>query len=87
MPSSFLGVLDVMLSYESAGTPALTSLTQYAAHREQFGMIPYAATFDATYVKAAVKSATLTSRIMMTCRTRGVALNARHRMFMRCLAP
>ena len=45
-----------MLSYESAGTPALSSLSQYAAHRDQFGIIPYAATFDAAYVRAAAQS-------------------------------
>jgi Spherulation-specific family 4 len=56
VPSSFLGALDVMLSYESAGAPTLGSLSQYAAHRDQFGIIPYATTFDATYVKAAAKS-------------------------------
>ena len=45
-----------MLSYESAGTPALGSLSQYAAHRSQFGIIPYAASFQATYAKSAAKS-------------------------------
>ena len=56
VPNSFLTALDVMLSYESAGTPALASLKQYGAHREQFGIIPYAASFDAAYVKAAAQS-------------------------------
>jgi hypothetical protein len=56
VPNVFLGALDVMLSYESAGTPTLASLERYAAHRQQFGIIPYAASFDATYVKAATKS-------------------------------
>ena len=56
VPSSFLGKVDVMLGYESAGTPPLASLSQFAAHRDQFGIIPYAATFDAAYVKAAAKS-------------------------------
>jgi hypothetical protein len=56
VPDSFLGSVDVMLSYESAGTPKLTNLTRYAAHRDQFGIIPYATAFDAAFVKAAAKS-------------------------------
>ena len=56
VPDSFLGTVDVMLSYESAGTPSLASLQQYASHRAEFGVIPYATNFDATYVKAAAKS-------------------------------
>jgi len=56
VPNSFLDTVDVMLSYESAGTPTLASLQKYAAHRDQFGIIPYATTFDAAYVKAAAKS-------------------------------
>jgi Spherulation-specific family 4 len=56
VPDSFLGSVDVMLSYESAGTPKLASLSQYAAHRDQFGIIPYAAAFDATYVRTAAQS-------------------------------
>jgi Spherulation-specific family 4 len=56
VPDSFLGTVDIMLSYESAGTPTLASLQKYAAHRDQFGIIPYATAFDAGYVKAASKS-------------------------------
>jgi Spherulation-specific family 4 len=56
VPDSFLGSVDIMLSYENAGTPKLTSLSRYTAHRDQFGIIPYAAAFDATFVQAAAKS-------------------------------
>jgi hypothetical protein len=56
VPNSFLGILDVVLGYESAGTPPLTSLGQFASHRSEMGIIPYAAAFDASYVKAAAQS-------------------------------
>ncbi|HEX3598197.1 MAG TPA: hypothetical protein VHU80_23975 [Polyangiaceae bacterium] len=50
------GALDVLLIYESGGTPALSSLTRYATQRSHYGIIPYAAKFDAVYAAAAVKS-------------------------------
>jgi len=56
VPDSFLGSVDVMLAYESGGVPKLSSLTKYAAHRTAFGIIPYAAAFDAAYVKSAAQS-------------------------------
>jgi hypothetical protein len=51
-----VAALDVMLSYESAGTPTLQSLAKYAEHRRQFGIIPYATSFDAAFVRQAAKS-------------------------------
>ena len=55
IPASFLDTVDVMLIYESAGTPALSTLSRYASGRSHYGIIPYAASFDATYVKSASK--------------------------------
>ena len=48
--------MDVILIYESAGTPALSTLTRYAGARSHYGIIPYAAKFDAAYVKSASRS-------------------------------
>ena len=56
VPDSYLDTVDIMLNYESAGLPPLNGLGKYAAQREHFGIIPYAAAFDASYVKAAVDS-------------------------------
>ena len=56
VPDSYLGSVDIMLSYESAGAPPLATLSQYAAHRSEFAIIPYAAKFDAGYAKAALDS-------------------------------
>ena len=56
VPDSYLDTVDIMLCYESAGVPTLASLTKYAAHREHFGIIPYAAKLDASYVKSARSS-------------------------------
>jgi hypothetical protein len=55
-PASFLDTVDVMLIYESAGAPQLSGLTRYAPERSHYGIIPYAATFDAAYVKSAARS-------------------------------
>jgi hypothetical protein len=56
VPNSFIGTVDVMLAYESAGTPTLNSLQKYAANREHFGIIPYATALDASFVQAAAHS-------------------------------
>ena len=53
VPDSYLGTVDVMLIYESAGVPSLASLAKFSTQRGHFAIIPYAAQFDATYVKAA----------------------------------
>ena len=56
VPNRYLGSVDVMLAYESAGTPTLASLQKYATHRDSFGIIPYQAAFDADFVRAAAQS-------------------------------
>jgi hypothetical protein len=56
VPSSFLDTVDVMLAYESAGTPALATPTKYAAQRAHFGIIPYGAALEPAYAKAASSS-------------------------------
>ena len=56
VPDSYLGSVDIMLSYESAGAPPLATLSKYATHRSEFAIIPYAAKFDASYAKAALDS-------------------------------
>jgi spherulation-specific family 4 protein len=54
---AFVGVLDTMLIYESKGLPAVSKLagwhTKYA--QTNFGVIPYGAAFDASFVQAARK--------------------------------
>jgi hypothetical protein len=56
VPAAFLDTVDVLLVYESAGTPQLSSLTRYAPDRTHYGIIPYAAQLDAAYVTSAAKS-------------------------------
>ncbi|HVY32077.1 MAG TPA: spherulation-specific family 4 protein [Polyangiaceae bacterium] len=56
VPNSFLSTVDVMLVYESAGTPTLNSLQKYASNRERYGIIPYAAALDVSFVKSATQS-------------------------------
>ncbi|HEX7451900.1 MAG TPA: spherulation-specific family 4 protein, partial [Polyangiaceae bacterium] len=56
VPSSFLDTVDVMLAYESSGTPPLASLTKYAAERTHYGIIPYGAALDTAYAKSASSS-------------------------------
>lgn len=51
--ASYLDTVDVMTIYESAGVPSLASLNKYAAARGHYAIIPYAATFDAAFVKSA----------------------------------
>lgn len=53
VPSAFLTALDVMLIYESKGLPKASSLAGDAANRTHFGVIPYGASYDATFVAAA----------------------------------
>ena len=53
VPASYAGAVDVMLIYESKGLPALGSLTGYASSRAEYGIIPYGAALDTTFVKAA----------------------------------
>jgi hypothetical protein len=59
VPNSFVGTVDTIFIYESAGLPQLGTLG--AAHAgyasENFGIIPYAvSTLDASYVKSALQS-------------------------------
>lgn len=56
VPDSYLGTVDIMLCYESAGVPTAASLKKYAAHRSEFAIIPYKASFDASYVKSVLDS-------------------------------
>ncbi len=56
VPDSYLDTVDILLCYESAGVPSLASLSKYAPHRTHFAIIPYAASFDASYVKSAASS-------------------------------
>ena len=52
---SFVGALDVMLIYESAGLPSVTQLGGWHANHapSNFGVIPHAAQFDAAFVRNA----------------------------------
>jgi len=54
---SFIGALDVMLIYESAGLPSTTQMGGWHANyaSSNFGIIPYATSMDATFVKNARK--------------------------------
>ena len=51
----YVGALDTMLIYESAGLPSVTQLGGWhASHApSNFGVIPHAASFDATFVRNA----------------------------------
>jgi hypothetical protein len=53
VPASYLGAVDVMLIYEEKGLPTLSSLAGYATEREQYGIIPFGAAFDAAFVGSA----------------------------------
>ena len=55
---AYVGALDMMLIYESAGLPSLTALGGWHAKYapSNFGIIPYAANLDATFVRNARKS-------------------------------
>jgi hypothetical protein len=56
VPTAYVGALDTMLVYESAGLPAMTELSPYSSYpTANFGVIPYATSFDATFVKNARK--------------------------------
>jgi hypothetical protein len=52
---SFVGALDVMLIYESAGLPTENQLAGWHANHapSNFGVIPHAAAFDAAFVRNA----------------------------------
>jgi hypothetical protein len=54
---TFVGVVDVGLIYESAGVPGTNALAGWhsAYPKENFGIIPYGATLDPTYVANAKK--------------------------------
>jgi hypothetical protein len=54
---AYIGALDTMLIYESKGLPDLAKLGGWHAMYapENFGVIPYGAAFDATFVAAARK--------------------------------
>jgi hypothetical protein len=56
VPAGFLDTADVLLIYETAGTPQLSSLTRYGPDRAHYGIIPYASQLDAAYVASAAKS-------------------------------
>ena len=53
----FVGALDMMLIYESAGLPAADKLAGWHASHppSNFGIIPYAASLDTTFVRNARK--------------------------------
>lgn len=53
VPASYLGALDVMLIYESKGLPKLTSLSADRVERAHYGIIPYGAELDATFIASA----------------------------------
>jgi len=56
VPTAYVGALDTMLVYESAGLPAMTALSPYSGYpKANFGVIPYATSFDATFVQNARK--------------------------------
>jgi hypothetical protein len=52
---AFVGALDVMLIYESAGLPTMTQLGGWHANHapSNFGVIPHAANLDAAFVREA----------------------------------
>jgi hypothetical protein len=52
---AFIGALDTMLIYESKGLPSLSSLGGWHSKYPpgNFGVIPYGASFDATFVASA----------------------------------
>ena len=54
---SFVGAMDMMLVYESDGIPPLSRLQGWHANHApaNFGIIPYAAAMDATFVREARK--------------------------------
>jgi hypothetical protein len=54
---SFVGALDMMLIYESDGIPALSRLQGWHVNHApaNFGIIPYAAAMDASFVREARK--------------------------------
>jgi len=54
---SFVGALDMMLIYESGGLPSTSQLAGWHANHapSNFGIIPYAASIDATFVRNARK--------------------------------
>ncbi|HEY4104967.1 MAG TPA: spherulation-specific family 4 protein [Polyangiaceae bacterium] len=51
VPAAYLSALDIMLVYEDKGLPKLTSFSD-AANRGHYGIIPYGAAFDASFVGA-----------------------------------
>ena len=55
---AYVGALDTMLIYESKGLPALSALGGWHAKYapDNFGVIPYGASFDVAFVSAARKS-------------------------------
>jgi hypothetical protein len=53
VPDAYLTALDVMLIYESKGLPQLGSLSADAANRAHYGIIPYGAALDTSFVGSA----------------------------------
>ena len=54
---AYVGALDMMLIYESGGLPSTGQLAGWHANHapSNFGIIPYAASLDATFVRDARK--------------------------------
>ena len=54
VPTSYIGVLDTMLVYETDGLPSIASLKAWSAYPpSNFGIIPYKCSMDAAFVKQA----------------------------------
>jgi hypothetical protein len=54
VPTSYIGVLDTMMVYESDGLPTIASLKAWSAYApSNFGIIPYKCSMDASFVKQA----------------------------------
>jgi len=53
VPAAYFDTVDVMLIYEEAGLPPLQRLAGYRAQRLHYGIIPYAAALDATFIASA----------------------------------
>ena len=72
---SYVGALDMMLIYESAGLPSLTALGGWHAKYapSNFGIIPYAGELDATFVRNARQYVGTSTCRATTCPIRGTA--------------
>ncbi len=54
VPTSYIGVLDTMMVYETDGLPSIASLKAWSAYApSNFGIIPYKCPMDAAFVKQA----------------------------------